>query len=295
MAYESLTYINARNEKILFGIGSKYHVNVQKDVTGISDITNTIYSTSSMGQHGDTYAGNRIEPREIEIVGKIRDLDKDTQIRLRREALKILNPDIDGRLVYQYGDFMRTIGAKVKESPKFTHEELSQNFSICFLCLNPFWEEEKEAREEIASWIGTWEFPCDIEESDPEDMIFGYREESLIVPIYNAGHIATGMKIDFKALGSLSNPRILNINTREFIKVNFDMVAGDVITIDTSYGNKSVTLTRNGVATNIYRYLDADSTFMQMDVGDNVFRYEADTGDTNLEVVIYFTQKYLGV
>jgi hypothetical protein len=140
-----------------------------------------------------------------------------------------------------------------------------------------------------------WEFPCDIEQDDAEDMIFGYREESLIVPIYNAGHIATGMKISFKALGSLTNPQLLNINTREFIKINTAMIAGDVITVDTSYGNKSVTLTRNGVDSNIYRYLDTDSTFMQMDVGDNVFRYAADTGETNLEAVIFFTQKYLGV
>ena len=295
MVYESLTYINSRNEQIIFGIGSQYHVNVQKDVTGISDITNTIYSTSSMGQHGDTYAGNRIEPRLIEIAGKIRDLDKDTQIRLRRDALKILNPDLDGKLVYQYGDFMRTIGAKVKESPKFTHPDQSQEFSITFICLNPFWEEEKSQREEIASWIGSWEFPCEIDKDDDEVMIFGYREESLIVPIYNGGHIATGMRVDFKALGALTNPQILNINTREFIKVNYTMQAGDVITVDTSYGNKSVILMRNGVESNIYRYLDTDSTFIQMDVGDNVFRYSADTGDTNLEVVIYFTQKYLGV
>lgn len=295
MAYESLTYINSRNEKIVFGIGSKYHVNVQKDVTGISDITNTIYRTSSMGQHGDTYAGNRIEPREIEIEGKIRDADKDTQLRLRRDALKILNPELDGKLVYQYGDFMRTIGAKVLKSPRFTHEGLSEEFEIRFMCLNPFWEEETSQRVEIASWIGVWEFPCDIEQDDAEDMIFGYREESLIVPIYNAGHIATGMKIAFKALGSLTNPQLLNINTREFIKINTEMIAGDVITVDTSYGNKSVTLTRNGVDSNIYRYLDTDSTFMQMDVGDNVFRYAADTGETNLEAVIFFTQKYLGV
>ena len=92
--YESLIYENSRGERITFSIGSKFHVNVQKDVTGISDLTNTIYSTSSMGQHGDTYAGNRIEPREIEIEGKIRDADKGTQLKLRRDALKILNPEL---------------------------------------------------------------------------------------------------------------------------------------------------------------------------------------------------------
>lgn len=293
--YESLVYVNARGEKITFGIGSKYHVNVQKDVTGISDLTNTIYSTSSMGQHGDTYAGNRIEPREIEIYGKIQDPDKDTQLRLRRDALKILNPELDGTLYYIYGDFTRKIGAKVKESPRFTHKDISQEFSIVFKCLDPFWNEESEQRTDVASWIGDWEFPCEIDKDDPEDMIFGHHEESIIVDVYNAGHVSTGMKVVFRALGALSNPQLFNVNTREFIKVNFDMVAGDVITVDTSYGNKSITLQRSGEETNLYRYMDADSTFLQLDIGDNIFRYDADAGETNLEVTVYFAQKYLGV
>ena len=105
--YESLKYVNSRGESIVFGIGSKFHVNVQKDVTGISDITNTIYSTGSMGQDGDTLVGNRIEPRDVEITGKIQDPDKDTQLRLRREAVKILNPQLTGTLYYQYGDYIR--------------------------------------------------------------------------------------------------------------------------------------------------------------------------------------------
>ena len=84
--YESLKYVNSRGETIVFGIGSKFHVNVQKDVTGISDITNTIYSTGSMGQDGDTLVGNRIEPRDVEITGKIIDfvIRKDSKKRLGR-------------------------------------------------------------------------------------------------------------------------------------------------------------------------------------------------------------------
>ena len=126
--YEALKYVNSRGESITFGIGSKYHVNVQKDVTGISDVTNTIYSTESVGQHGDTLVGNRIEPREIEIIGKIQDADKYTQLRLRREAARILNPDLPGTLYYIYGDFVQKIGAKVKESPRFTHPGIHEEF-----------------------------------------------------------------------------------------------------------------------------------------------------------------------
>ena len=293
--YEALIYVNARGESLTFGIGSKYHVNVQKDVVGISDIKNTIYSTGSMGQNGDTLVGNRIEPRDVEITGKILDADKDTQLRLRRDAVKILNPELLGTLYYSYGDYVRKIGAKVKESPRFTHKKLSQEFSILFRCLDPFWREENEQREDVATWIGDWEFPCAIERDDPQDMIFGHHEDSVVVSVYNAGHVSTGMRIVFRALGAVTNPQLFNINTREYMKLNFNMLGGDVITIDTSYGNKSIMLQRNGQESNIYRYMDVDSTFMQLDIGDNLFRYDADSGLSNLEVTVYYAQKYLGV
>ncbi len=293
--FETLTYINSRGEELVFGIGSKYHVNVAKDVTGLSDLQDTIYSTSSMGQHGDTYAGLRIEPREIAIDGKIADSDKDTQLRLRRDALKILNPELDGTLYYSYGTYVKKITAKVDGSPTFTHPDLSQEFTVNFKCLSPFWEDENETREAIASWIGDWEFPCEIDLNDEQSMVFGHRDENVIVDVYNNGHVATGMRVEFKALGELSKPLLFNVNTREFIQVNRTLNAGESVFVDTTYGKKSVILKSQGVETNIYRYIDVDSTFMQLDIGDNIFRYDAAEGADNLEVTIYFSPKYLGV
>ena len=291
--YEALKYVNSRGESVLLGVGSMYHVNVQKDVSGLSDMSNTIYSSSSMGQHGDTYVGERIEPRDIEIDGKIKSGDKDEQIRLRRALTKVLNPELDGTLYYVYGDYVRKITAKAKSTPRFSHPNLAQEFSIVFRCLDPFWRDETEIREEVATWIGDWEWPVEI--NDEEGFEFEHHEESLLVDVYNDGHVATGMRIVFKALGALENPQLFNINTREYIKVNYSMQAGDVITVDTTYGNKRITLERNGVETNIYRYMDGDSTFLQLDIGDNVFRYDADENLANLEVTVYFAQKYLGV
>lgn len=57
---EKLIYTNERGESIEFSPASSYHVNF-KDVTGLSDVRNAIYSTNSMGQDGDTYLGYRIE------------------------------------------------------------------------------------------------------------------------------------------------------------------------------------------------------------------------------------------
>ncbi|MGL4818670.1 MAG: phage tail family protein, partial [Bacilli bacterium] len=71
---------------------------------------------------------------------------------------------------------------------------------------------------------------------------------------------------------------------------------GDVLTINTERGNEHVTLTRNNVRTNMLNYLTLESNVqMQLDIGDNLIRYDAETNVDNLEVSIYFTPQYVGV
>ena len=92
MENEKLTYINSRGERLELGVDSVYHCNISKDVEGISGVTSVIYSTNSMGQHGDTYVGQRIEARDIDVVGHINTRDKAQALELRRRMLKIFNP-----------------------------------------------------------------------------------------------------------------------------------------------------------------------------------------------------------
>ena len=292
MEYEKLTYINSRGETLEFGITSVFHCNVSKDVTGIAGIDNTIYKTNSMGQHGDTYISQRYEARDITIVGNINSRDKDRVLELRRKAEKILNAELDAKLIYTYKDFVRVIDCKVDGSPQFKSGKVFMQYSIPITCCNPFWREEAEARKDIAAWVPSWEFDFELPE---EGIELGYREPSIIVNVYNEGDIKSGMRIEFRAIGTVVNPILLNVNTQEYIKVNATMEAGDVITVNTDYGSKGATLDREGETVDYFRYIDVDSTFIQLDIGDNVFRYDAESGAAALEATIYHNNKYLGV
>lgn len=298
MEYEKLIYTNKRGESLeLNAVNSLYHCNVSIDATGIADVKNTIYSSNSMGQHGDTFIGQRIEPREIAVTGALKTTDKAQAYNLRRKALKIFNPELQGTLTYSFGDFKRVIDCRVDSSPEFYRKQgkVFIQFDLTFNCLNPFWREENEIKEDIASWVAAWEFPCEIEEDNDESMIFGYREESVIVDCYNAGDVSTGMRIKFTALGTVINPILLNVNTQEYIQINTTLQTGDVVEITTEYGSKGATLTRNGETTDYFRYIDVDSTFMQLEIGDNIFRYDAESGVNSLEVSLFYSAKYLGV
>lgn len=122
-----------------------------------------------------------------------------------------------------------------------------------------------------------------------------YRQPSLIVNVYNSGDVKSGIRIEFRAIGAVTNPVLLNVDTREFIKLNISLVAGDVLTASTGYGEKAVKLNRGGTITDAFRYLDVDSSYLQIAVGDNLFRYSADANAENLEVSIYHNNLYLGV
>lgn len=291
---EKLTYTNERGESIVFSTASQFHVNF-KDVTGLSDVRNEIYSSSSMGQDGDTYLGYRIERRNIDIVGHINERDKIAIHELRREMNRILNPQYSGTLTYEMGDFKRVIGCTVSDAPVFERKPIFEQFVISLACLNPFWREETETREDIATWIGGFEYPVPDGLELYDGWEIGNRQPSLIVNVYNYGDVKTGIRIEFRALGTLTNPQLLNVDTQEFIKLNIVLEAGDVLTVSTGYGEKAVQLTRAGVTTDAFRYLDVDSSYLQLSVGDNLFRYSADTSSENLEVSIYHNNLYLGV
>ena len=209
--------------------------------------------------------------------------------------LKIFNPELSATLVYEYGGFKRVIDCRAYGEPKILKKEVLYEFDLQIECLNPFWREEEETKEDIASWVAAWHLPCVIEKDSTKSMIYGYRAESVIVDCYNEGDVSTGMRIRFTALGTVKNPILLNVDTEEFIQINATMKTGDVIEINTKYGSKGAKLIRDGVETDYFRYIDVDSTFMQLAIGDNMFRYDAASGVNSLEVSIFYSKEFLGV
>ncbi|MFB8985000.1 phage tail family protein, partial [Clostridioides difficile] len=104
------------------------------------------------------------------------------------------------------------------------------------------------------------------------------------------------MKIQFKALATVDNPSLFNVNTREYIKINRTLEAGDLLEITTEFANKRIELVKsNYERINVFNWIDLDSEFLQLEVGDNLFRYDADVGIDNLEMSIYYNPLYLGV
>ena len=78
------------------------------------------------------------------------------------------------------------------------------------------------------------------------------------------------------------------------MQIQGEIQNGDKITITTKTGNKTVTLEREGMTTNIINRLVSGSTWLTLREGLNRF-YLRGTGLQNLKVKIIHTNAYLGV
>ena len=282
---EKLTYINPRGESIDFSHDSVFFT---EKLTGLSMVRNVIHSVSSAGQDGETDIVSRRDSGYIGIYGAIDETDPEILRKYRRQFSRILVQKQRGTLVYEYGDFKRIIDCRVQEGDVFKARDIYMDFIVEFYCPYPFWREEHETRTDVAAWIGTFEFPePDGLEIPLAGIEVGYREPSLIVPVYNSGYIDTGMRVVFRAIGSVTNPSVLNVNTQQYMILNMEMEAGDVVTVNTGFNKKGITLTRSGVTSNIFRKRAAGWTWLQLAPGDTLIRYDADANIDNLEVTIY--------
>ena len=285
-----LKYVNSNNKSVELGNTAPFLV---LTVDGLGSPQSEIYTQKSPYQDGVTVTGSSLESRNIVIEGKIIDSNRVNRQTYRNTLLSVFNPKLNGKLIIDFGDTQRQIDCKVEQAPYFASEsgQNHQDFSVSLIAPNPFWQDINTTKEEVAIWRGSFEFPLELVE---EGIELGYREPSLIVSVLNKGDVPCGMKIQFKALATLSNPSLFNVNTREFFKINRTMEVGEVITVNTHFQNKGVELNKNGVVSNAFNWIDLDSTFLQLDVGDNLLRYDASSGLANLEVSIWHNSQYLG-
>lgn len=127
-------------------------------------------------------------------------------------------------------------------------------------------------------------------------IIMGLRSPSAIATITNTGTLPCGFIITFQASGTVENPKIIDINTQEYIRLSHTMQAGEVIRISTLDNNKTVRQIIGEDSINAFNFLDfANSTFLQLTVGINYLRYDADSGLDNLSVEFKFDPRYLEV
>lgn len=296
MIVKELKITNSNGDSIEFGRHFKLIEGF--DLSNLS--ANVSYSDST--RDGATYQRTVLDTRDFDISFF---LDKDYNEQWwveekRRELYRVCNPKHNPMRL----DFTTKanesyyLNANLESTPS-----LPQGFSndnrvwqkglIQFSCDDPYLYQAASKLVDVALWIPSFEFILEIPEGEGIEM--GTRSQNLIANVINDGDSDTGMIIRFKALATIQNPKLVNVNTYEELLLNVEMKQGDVIEVSTYVGKKMVTLIRNNVKSNIFNKVDLYSKFLQLSPGDNLFRYDASFGVDNLEVAMIFTNRYVGV
>lgn len=282
---EKLIFDNNKRQTFEISVLSPFFLD---SAEGLEYMENDFFTTKNYSEDGVSLVGSTLKERNLIIKGRIRE-GKDIN---RPFLIKFFNPKHDFTLHYSNGDINRFIKCKVEKTPVISKSPFPE-FIISLMCPKPWWFDQ-EIKTEIALWVSAFEFPLEIPAETGIEM--GFREPSSIVNVNNSSDAVAPLKLQFKAIGSVVNPSIINVETKEVIKIERTMLPGDIITINTERGSEYVQLNRNGTISNIFNYLTLESDpHLSLEVGDNLLRYEADQYINNLEVTIYFIPQYVGV
>ena len=281
-----LKYINESGGSITLKQSRPYFLT---KIDGTGNVRQTINTFKAPEQDGAFYISSTLDMRNITLEGAVVADTPDEAYTRRQRFLQIFSPKLRGTLLYRG----RQISCVVEEAGfSISSRQRIPNFFVSLLCPSPFFETPDEVRQELASWIPLLAFELEIQEGGME---FGMRQPSQIITVDNIGDVPCGCQIVFKALGTVTNPELMNVDTGEVLRLNTTMAAGEELRVYTHFAGKRVVRITGQTHSNAFSQLDTDSTFLQLDTGRNTLRYSAAENLDLLEVSIYYRPLFLGV
>lgn len=258
------------------------------------------YTYKYPGQMGESLMSTSLGTREdIKIIGWVVATSELEMTSLKKTLNSFINPQEPLELIYEDYTLQFSPTSTVRYSINISeNNEVICKFQISGVAYDPFFKDSSENSLLFATTYAMFHFPLvispDLEEGG---VIFGARTDSLIADVVNKGDVSTGLRIVFKARGTLINPKLIKIDTQETISIKKVLAAGEEVEINTNIGSKYVIgrLSKTSEYTNYFVYRTLDSKWLDLQPGKNSFRYDADDGIDNLEVFIYFQDKYLEV
>lgn len=287
-------------------MGPNEDIDITK-VTGLESSELELSTSDNALVDGASVDGKKIKPRPIHIEASFRSNKNNPENRAR--VIQFFNPKYTGRALITNMGVSRNIEYELEGWTFGTSQNMDNKLRILvdLICPDPYMLNVDNFGKNMANISPLFAFPWRVLPVRATDklnyppkarglmlggMTMGYRTLHKEVVLSNDGDVPTGVQIQFIATrGSVTNPKITNTGTGQFMRVKVVMQQGDVLLIDTNDRHQVITL--NGV--NCYQRIDRQSEPFQLAVGDNYLEYDADGNYTNLDVNLFYTPKYLGV
>lgn len=259
---------NAAGDQLTFNQNSPFTI---IEITGLNPPTATINTSQLALIDGGKFNSSKLNMRTINVAFAI-----EYQAAKNRIAVyKVLKSKQYVKVHYN-GQYRQVFIEGYINSIDISYFAMKQIVTCSILCPSPYFKEAQIIVNELLNIISAFHFPFSSTE-DPQ-LVFGYISNDVGIVIENDGDVDCGMIIELYARIAVSNPKIFNYITKEFIGLNYTMQQADLITIDTRKGQKSVTLLRGGVTYNLFNYVIKNSTWLQLPANGGTFVYEVGDG-----------------
>ena len=268
-------------------IGANYNIT---NAQGLSPAKATINTNTAALIDGATFNSAKVNMRSINLAFTI-----EYPVEANRlNVYKVLRAK-DPITLYYKSNLLDVYIKGYVESIDIGHFDVKQKATVAILCPFPYFSSAQAVINELTSIINMFHFPF-YNPVGANEIVFGEIDTQAKAEVVNNGGIETGLIFELYALDTIVNPKIFNYMTSEFIGLNFTMQTGDLIVINTMQGQKSITLIRDAVETNIFNSLQKGSTWLQLASNGSVFVYEVESGQLErLEVDIQHNDLFEGV
>lgn len=282
-------------------LGKHEDFDIEK-IEGLESADFQLQSSDMALVDGEDILGKKIAARTIHIEASLHDDEYNESYR--EQLIRFFNPKHTGTLYINNMGVERQIDYEI-EGWTFQQKDLWEplKFIADLICPDPYMLGLDATGTRVDKKKKMFAFPwvCLKQKTilEPPDNLRGYQGQIMgyvirdyIAEIHNDGDVPTGFIVTIRARkGTAKNPKIMNANTGQYIKVLIDLVQGDVLVITMSERVRTIKL--NGQ--NVYMKIDRSSSPFMLEAGDNELEFWADENYQNLEIGLSYTLRYLGV
>lgn len=271
---------------LTFGMGEPY---VITEIQGLSSPDADVNLTDIALADGQRFNSAKVKSRTMNMAFAI-NYDAEPNRLNAYNVLRVKKP-----VRVEYKSELRDVFIEgVVKSVNVTHFEMKQICTVTVVCPFPYFKDAQEIINALTNVVNAFHFP--FASTEAPQIVFSYIQQQSNTTVINNGEVDTGLIIELYFKGAVENPKIFNYATADFFGLDYNFQAGDIVTINTNQGEKSVKLLRNGAESNLFNYIMKNSKWLQLEGKECVFIYEVGSGAmSSVEITFSHNDLYEGV
>lgn len=284
---KTFKYINELNQELIFEWD---HGFLPEKPQGIDVLTISHAEAQGINQVGSTIQSSNVQSRVVNMSGRI---VGNNQTQKKDLLLSVVRPDLSGRL---YADDFY-LDVVPSSTPTFEAREINASYQFSLLAAYPYWQKDESATATLSGVQKRFRLMNEYGQkqwwiNDPEKYRFGIVVSAQFININNTGQVPIPFTVIFKALDTVTNPKLIHVATNKFLLLNKTLVAGETVTVEITHDRTYVTSSVDGECRGA---LDLGSSFNRLEVGDNVIKPEASSGKADLLVQMDYATEIVGI